>query len=1131
MADPDGRVVGLVSITGGLADLDVTGDGVADSASSVDAIGISEDERTWLATRYSVGAELWHTEVAHFSVVDLNNMKGCPACEGPPEPRPEPDDPSPPEVCTASVIECTNQTFGEDVPIAGTPYSLHYRSDRVPGRAAARRVTVPITDDTVSAVLRAVVVRLRVAGRQIEERVECPCSPNQSTTIEWDGLDLFGRRTHGHQPAELELAYEYSFGSGAPSPRADGLTSFGTWLANLELNVDDVRNVAEIRARRRLDLGRSGNEVHGLGRFSLDAVHTYDPASRTLYRGDGSRRRGDAVTSTLEPLHIKGLNDNLWDTLALPDGGFLMSLASGLYRRGPDGADTKIGPHVSDGCTSAFEIPALQSCYAKLLSNLTLGPDGSIYATIESGSRILRIRPSGIVSHVAGLGLGGETGDGGLATSAFVSCRSLAVGSDGAVYCGGNSTLRRIGPEGTIRTVAGGPGTLNGNDIPAAQAQLRVVVDMTFLRDGALLLNTEGLTSQLRKIGTDGVIRCVAGCGGASYADGEPALTALLDRCDDIAEGSNGTLYFTAAVAQLAPNGSTIFRKAIRTIGLDGRLGTLAGLGGPECQDNVNLCGVDGPALSANFSPASLSIGADGKVFGHTAQIVFGLTADLPFFARSGFVVTEADGRTAYLFDAQGRHLETFDADTGVVTLTVAHDDEGRLLSLTDRDGLMTTISRDAAGTPLEIAGPYGHRTALFLDEGGFLNRIEDPEGGAWIADYDDLGLMLSWTNRNGHQKTLTWDSGGLLQSITDAALATTTLTAASTPAGRAVTLESALGRTRKYGLKQAAGPTEVRATTGRNGLTTTSIRTGAATSSVASPDGTITSITRAPDPRFGMASPYVAEHVVTLPSGLTKTVNRTRAVTLAGPGALFELETRTDVTTVGGRSWSTTYDKSTSEVTTISPEGRVATRVLDALGRTVELHAPGSLPVSIGYDLDGRPIITAQGTRFSVTSYGPDGMIASITDPLSRTTVFTRDAVGRVVAEERPDLAVTTLGYDLESNNTAVTPPSKPAHGMSYNLVELLESYTPPTLPSGGGATEYAYDLDRALTEVLQPGPRLVEHTYDGAGRPETTTFPGGVVTHGYDTATGKLTTLAGPDVTLSSTYDGALLKAVAMT
>ncbi|MBK6518779.1 MAG: hypothetical protein IPG04_32720 [Polyangiaceae bacterium] len=46
-------------------------------------------------------------------------------------------------------------------------------------------------------------------------------------------------------------------------------------------------------------------------------------------------------------------------------------------------------------------------------------------------------------------------------------------------------------------------------------------------------------------------------------------------------------------------------------------------------------------------------------------------------------------------------------------------------------------------------------------------------------------------------------------------------------------------------------------------------------------------------------------------------------------------------------------------------------------------MHAPGSLPVSIGYDLDGRPIVTARRAPAStVTSYGPDGMIASITDP-----------------------------------------------------------------------------------------------------------------------------------------------------
>jgi YD repeat-containing protein len=249
----------------------------------------------------------------------------------------------------------------------------------------------------------------------------------------------------------------------------------------------------------------------------------------------------------------------------------------------------------------------------------------------------------------------------------------------------------------------------------------------------------------------------------------------------------------------------------------------------------------------------------------------------------SGFVVTEADGRTAYLFDAQGRHLQTFDADTGVVTLTVAHDDEGatpvahRPRWLGHHELHVTLRARR-----MEIVGPYSHRTALGLDDNGYLNRIEDPEGGAWIADYDDLGLMLSWTNRNGHQKTLTWDSGGLLQSVTDAALATDHAHRCEhgrRPSGHPRERPRAHPHLRPR--RRAAGPSEVRANTGRNGLTTTSTRTGAATTSVTFPDGTVTSITRAPDPRFGMASPYVAEHVVTLLSGLTKTVNRTRAVTL----------------------------------------------------------------------------------------------------------------------------------------------------------------------------------------------------------------------------------------------------------
>ncbi|MBK6520533.1 MAG: hypothetical protein IPG04_42030 [Polyangiaceae bacterium] len=51
VSDPDWRVVALWSpITGGLVDLDVTGDGVADSASPVDAIVDQRGRANWLAT-------------------------------------------------------------------------------------------------------------------------------------------------------------------------------------------------------------------------------------------------------------------------------------------------------------------------------------------------------------------------------------------------------------------------------------------------------------------------------------------------------------------------------------------------------------------------------------------------------------------------------------------------------------------------------------------------------------------------------------------------------------------------------------------------------------------------------------------------------------------------------------------------------------------------------------------------------------------------------------------------------------------------------------------------------------------------------------------------------------------------
>lgn len=69
---PNGKVIRIMSITGGLADIDVTGDGVADTGADLTALRVTDAERQKLAEPYAPGVSLWRVPVTHFSAHDLN---------------------------------------------------------------------------------------------------------------------------------------------------------------------------------------------------------------------------------------------------------------------------------------------------------------------------------------------------------------------------------------------------------------------------------------------------------------------------------------------------------------------------------------------------------------------------------------------------------------------------------------------------------------------------------------------------------------------------------------------------------------------------------------------------------------------------------------------------------------------------------------------------------------------------------------------------------------------------------------------------------------------------------------------------------------------------------------------------
>ena len=195
---------------------------------------------------------------------------------------------------------------------------------------------------------------------------------------------------------------------------------------------------------------------------------------------------------------------------------------------------------------------------------------------------------------------------------------------------------------------------------------------------------------------------------------------------------------------------------------------------------------------------------------GRTAAIYFSQTSAAPRCVRRISPIAEqfVDGRAGRPGPGRrrglplhpgGRHLRTLDALTGTLRYQFAYDAAGRLTSITDGDGNVTTIERDGEGRPTAIVGPYGQVTALEVDGDGFLSRVTNPAGEAIELSHDAGGLLTRVIRPGGRTSSYHYDALGRLTAATDPTGATKTLARDGTDQDLTVTLTSPLGRTSTY--------------------------------------------------------------------------------------------------------------------------------------------------------------------------------------------------------------------------------------------------------------------------------------------------------------------------------------------
>jgi len=725
------------------------------------------------------------------------------------------------------VIECQNQVLGESLPVAGTGWNLNYRNSRTEGHKAAYTIRLPVKGDDDVVGYEALWIKIKIAGQRFELRFPRN-TPEYYYDFIWDGKDAYGRTVQGQQKAYIRFAYEY---------KVTYVSSGGFRVRNLPSSTgaayvpppwEDALGVPNKPPGRNYDaLWSSAWQVVplgslwdarglGLGGWMLDVQHAYSPITRALILGNGKQRTSvnllGAETSTMVP----------------------------------------------------------QILYGGLLAT---APDGSVYFT--ENYQVKRRLPTGTVETVAGNGYCFTPPvEGGNAQQAcFSDISNIHIDNAGQLYIAGMcrdsqqngyGCLRRVAPDGTITTVAGGgshtvgeladpnyTGNLLASEVNFDRIDKVVIDEESNIYLVAAQLTYYGSTSSIYQIDSYGFVRLLTpGVAGGAIAvvdfEMEQDGSLLVSIRDSgawwdihgkfirvLPNGTQVTYDFADALTLLAqsdgysscPNLLTVAPTGIvyatfsdcaypgvnsRLFQLDfeeQRLTLFAG-GGSSQDEHV-------AATATNLLGVTDLVTAPDGIMYFTDYVNNGTTAlrrlgpVLPGVQMQDISIASEDGSEIYVFNRGGKHLRTVDAVTGKTLIEFTHDDKGYVTQITDIDGEVTTIERDESHVTALVA-PHGQRTEFELDANGYLQQLTNPANESHQMSYTDAGLLTQFTNPRGHTSVMTYDTVGRLVSDRNAAGGGWQLTRSDAKDSYTVALHSQLGRTTEY-QTDIVSPTEQR--------------------------------------------------------------------------------------------------------------------------------------------------------------------------------------------------------------------------------------------------------------------------------------------------------------------------------